>query len=100
MSAKGGTRTTTLGSRTGILSVSNPGSTQNTIRAVKIPSSTQERRISQMNRRPGTGFSNGERTGWSGAGGERGEDDALLLEPVGPEEASPGLGRPLRAVWG
>ena len=44
-----------------IVSVSNPGSSQNTIRPVKIASSTQETRFTQTNRRPGTGFSKGER---------------------------------------
>ena len=42
-----------------IVSVSKPGSSQNTIRPAKIASSTQESRFTQTNSRPGTGFSNG-----------------------------------------
>ena len=43
-----------------IVSVSNPGASQNTISPAKTASSTQERRFTQTNSRPGTGFSNGE----------------------------------------
>ena len=40
-----------------IVSVSNPGTSQNTISPAKIASSTQESRLTQTNSRPGTGFS-------------------------------------------
>ncbi len=39
-----------------IVSVSNPGASQNTIRAEKIASSTQLKRLTQRNSGPGTGF--------------------------------------------
>ena len=39
-----------------IVSVSNPGAIQNTIRAEKIASSTQLNRFTQRNRGPGTGL--------------------------------------------
>ena len=44
-----------------IVSVSNPGSSQNAISPAKIASSTQEIRFTQTNRRPGTGFCSGRR---------------------------------------
>src|SRR6187551_268047 len=65
-----------------IVSVSNPGSSQKAIRPAKTASSTQERRFTQTNSSPGTGFSKGRRAIGSGSGRERGEDDPLLLPGV------------------
>jgi hypothetical protein len=39
-----------------IVSVSKPGASQNTIRPVKIANSNQEKRFTQVNSAPGTGF--------------------------------------------
>jgi len=39
-----------------IVSVSNPGTNQNKINPPNTPSSTQERRLTQTNSSPGTGF--------------------------------------------
>src|SRR3954468_21072001 len=90
-----------------IVSVSNPGSSQNTINRLKIPSSIQERTFTLAKSGPGTGLRSGDFTApgrfmspWraksapkaSGGGGERGEHDALLLARVGAGVALAGAG--------
>src|SRR5260221_8182779 len=83
-----------------IVSVSNPGRSQNTISAVKIASSTQESRFTQTNSRPGTGFSNGAPGIGSSAGCERGQDYAFLLQRVGAGVTLAGAGPALAADVG
>src|SRR5258706_13090696 len=68
-----------------IVSVSKPGASQNKINPLKIPSSTQESRLTQTNSFPGTGFLMAWRGREGVSGGGRGP---LFLPPRG-------LGRPL-----
>src|SRR5260221_9388069 len=67
-----------------IVSVSKPGASQNKINPLKIPSSTQESRLTQTNSFPGTGFL----MAWRGRVGVSGGGRRPLFRPTSD------LGRP------
>src|SRR5260370_8412067 len=60
-----------------IVSVSKPGASQNKINPLKIPSSTQESRLTQTNSFPGTGFL----MAWRGRVGVSGGGRRPLFRP-------------------